>query len=104
MATQTSETTVTLVVKFWEEDGVWNAAAEDLPVAVYADSLTNALAKVREAVLEHVNLSHELGFSKELIQHLHDAAASKHAVEDVEPGELLGRVVARLPHLADCHA
>lgn len=95
--------TVSLVVKFWVDEGVWNAVAEALPVAVYGETFEGVSDRLRAAILEHLEVVCELGLLPEVVTHLQAAASAKHAVEDAEPGELLGQLVAPLPVPADCH-
>lgn len=91
---------VPVVVKFWLEDGVWNAVAEDLSVAVYADTLEAARDMLRVALIEHFQLAHEMGFFQELVSHLVSTRA--HSVEDAEPDALLGMMP--IPAVStDCH-
>lgn len=99
----TKQQIIPFVVRFWSEDGVWNAAAQDLPVGVFADTIEAAREALRAAIDEHFQLAKELGIAGELVEHLRVAATAKHAVEDSEEGEFLTQMFT--PHLveSDCH-
>jgi hypothetical protein len=58
---KTGKTKVPVLCRFWQEDGVWNGSAHDLPIAVYGDSLEQAQGHLDEAIISHLNALEKLG-------------------------------------------
>lgn len=63
-----------IMSRAWPEDGVWNASAYDLPVAVCGNTIEEALQNFDEAIQVHFLGLHELGKVKSTIKHLQDLA------------------------------
>lgn len=61
---------VQVLCKLWFEDGVWNASAQDLPVAVCGDSVEEAKANLLEALTAHFHALQELGKVEKVIKDL----------------------------------
>jgi len=51
---QKANTTLAVVCRFWEEDGVWNGGADDLSVAVCGDTFEQAMEHMKDALQSHV--------------------------------------------------
>jgi predicted RNase H-like HicB family nuclease len=47
--------------RFWREDGVWNASAVDLPIAVFGDTIEEAQSNMSDALTAHLNALNRLG-------------------------------------------
>ena len=56
--------------KIWEEDGVFNAVAEDLPIAVFGKTHEEAQKNLGDAILTHLEALMELRKLDEAIEHL----------------------------------
>ena len=52
---------VPVLCRFWQEDGVWNGSAHDLPIAVCGDSLKEAQSNLDDAIISHLNSLERLG-------------------------------------------
>lgn len=100
----TTPATVTLVVRFWEEDGVWNGEAEDLPVAAFGDTLEQAMAHLREAVVEHLSAVTSVGLLEETVAQLRASESVQHSLEDADIDVVLAKFSTPIPQLHDCHA
>lgn len=61
---------VPILVRFWQEDGVWNASAFDLSVAVFGDNFDDARQHFEEALDSHFDLLVEMGRAKDTIDRL----------------------------------
>jgi predicted RNase H-like HicB family nuclease len=59
---------IPILCRFWEEDGVWNAAAHDLPVAVFGKTLQQAKKHLNDALMAHFEALHELGKAQATIE------------------------------------
>lgn len=64
------EIRVTVLVKFWQEDDVWNASAMDLPVAVFGESFEKARSNFEDAIISHFETLCELGRIEKTMDHL----------------------------------
>jgi predicted RNase H-like HicB family nuclease len=51
---------VPVLCRIWEEQGVFNGIAEDLPVAVFGKTLEEAQSNLRDAVISHFDALREL--------------------------------------------
>ena len=49
------ETHVSVLCKFWPEDGVWNGIAVDLPVAVFGETFEEAQRNLADALESHLS-------------------------------------------------
>jgi predicted RNase H-like HicB family nuclease len=52
---------VPILVRFWQEDGVWNASAFDLAVAVFGDTFEEARSNFEVALDSHFALLVDMG-------------------------------------------
>ncbi|MGO9211234.1 MAG: type II toxin-antitoxin system HicB family antitoxin [Terriglobales bacterium] len=52
---------ISVLCKAWQEDGVWNAVAEDLPVAVFGNTFEQARDNLHDAILSHLESAQEMG-------------------------------------------
>ena len=65
---------VSLLCKFWFEDGVWNGITEDLAVAVFENTFEEAMANLRSAIKSHMEALIEAGEVKDLVPQLEQRA------------------------------
>ena len=70
--------TVAVLCKFWFEDGVWNAAAADLPVAVFGDTFENAKEHLGQALATHFEALEKVGGLEEAVRHLQQRAREQY--------------------------
>lgn len=68
MATQSGMETISILCRFWSEDGVWNGVAEDLPVAAFGPTFEEARRNLSDALLSHLQSASELGKLAEIIR------------------------------------
>jgi len=54
---QSEQTSLPVLCRFWNEDGVWNGSAEDVAVAVFGQTLEEAINNLRAAVQNHFEAS-----------------------------------------------
>jgi predicted RNase H-like HicB family nuclease len=52
---------IPVLLRLWQEDGVWNGEAAELPVAVFGDSFEQAAKNLHEAVVSHLEALQEIG-------------------------------------------
>ena len=55
---------VPILVRFWQEDGVWNASALDISVAVFGNSFEEARSNFEEALAHHLEVVSEMNSAK----------------------------------------
>jgi predicted RNase H-like HicB family nuclease len=58
---------ISILCRFWSEDGVWNGVAEDLPVAAFGETFEEARRDLSDALLSHLQSASELGKLPEII-------------------------------------
>lgn len=80
-----TEIRVTVLVGFWQEDGVWNASALDLPVAVFGTTFEEARAHFEDAIVSHFETLCELGRIEKTIKHLKRAEEGRKFYERIPP-------------------
>lgn len=51
---------MSILCKFWSEDGVWNGVSEDLPVAACGQTFEEARRNLSDALLCHLQSASEL--------------------------------------------
>ncbi len=80
---------VPVLVRIWHEDGVWNASAYDLNVAVFGESLEDAQTNFAQALDSHFELLEEMGRAKATVARLRAAAAEHGFYDRVKPREIV---------------
>ena len=70
-----------LLARIWNEDGVWNVSAFDLPIVSYGDDLDEARVHFGEAVESHFAALASLGRLDSTIAHLRLLAESRDFLE-----------------------
>jgi predicted RNase H-like HicB family nuclease len=63
---------ISILCRFWSEDGVWNGVAEDLPVAAFGQTFEEARRNLSDALLSHLQSAFELGQLAETIRQLRE--------------------------------
>jgi predicted RNase H-like HicB family nuclease len=76
---------IPVLCKFWKEDGVWNASAEHLPIAVFGDTFEDALKNLRDAIISHIQSVREAGQIDQLISLLLKRAQDHMLVTEITP-------------------
>lgn len=76
-----------ILVKFWPEDGIWNASAFDLGVAACGDTFEEARENLKEVLDRHFELLCKMGRTKETIKRLRIAAADRGFYDRIKPRE-----------------
>jgi predicted RNase H-like HicB family nuclease len=61
---------LSIYCKLWEEDGVWNSCAIDLPIAAFGKSIEDAKANLEEAIHSHFCALEALGKVNSAVVHL----------------------------------
>lgn len=92
---------IPVLLRFWEEDGVWNGEAVDLPVAVFGKSFEETTRNLQEAVISHLETLKEIGTLKEAVDALR-MCARQHRVS-VDEMALNQPMVRFNAGLQDCH-
>lgn len=63
---------ISVLCKAWQEEGVWNATTEDLPIAVFGHTFEQARDNLQDAIFSHLEAAQETGrleqMAKELLQ------------------------------------
>ena len=57
-----------ILCKLWSEDGVWNAIAADLPVAVFGATFEEAKENLEEALNDHIKALRKTGHIQDTIE------------------------------------
>lgn len=68
MATQGSRDLISILCKMWYEDGVWNAEAVDLPIAVFGETIEDVKNHLYDAIFAHLETAAALGEFNEIIE------------------------------------
>ncbi len=69
---------IPVLCRIWEEQGVFNGIAEDLPVAVFGKTHEEAQSNLRDAVLSHLEALMELHKLEPVVEHLRSQARDIH--------------------------
>jgi len=56
-----------VLCNLWQEDGVWNGVADDLPVAVFGATFEEAQANLCQALMSHLEALQEVGKLEETV-------------------------------------
>lgn len=86
-------TKVPVLVRFWEEDGVWNASAMDLSVAVFGDTFEEARRNFESAIKEHFELLCELKKMHATATRLLKAAEDRHFYDRIAPRQTFEKFI-----------
>jgi predicted RNase H-like HicB family nuclease len=93
-----------ILVRLWEEDGVWNVSAFDLPVAVYGNTFDEARTNFEEALDAHFELLVEMRRAKEVVADLRAAALDRGFYDRIKPRETVEKFMLNSPKLELCLA
>ena len=89
---------VPVLCRFWEEDGVWNGAAHDLPVAAFGKTLQQAQKHLGDALEAHFEALHELGKVQATIEKLRRISHDRtFRIEAMRDNEMLWKATTRIP-------
>ncbi len=67
-------TEIPILLRFWEEDGVWNGEAVNLPVAVFGTTFEESRQNMHDAVISHLQTLNEVGTLMDTISMLKQCA------------------------------
>ena len=68
---------LSILCKAWQEDGVWNAVTEDLPVAVFGATFEQAQNNLHEAIFAHLETAQETGMLEQVAKELRQRARER---------------------------
>jgi predicted RNase H-like HicB family nuclease len=71
---QSEQTSLPVLCRFWNENGVWNGSAEDVAVAVFGQTLEEAIDNLRAAVQNHFEAAIETGLIGPMVTRLTERA------------------------------
>ncbi len=91
---KTVRSEIPVLVKFWQEDGVWNGSAHDLPIAVFGNSLKEAQDNLGDAIISHLNALEKLGKIDAVVNDLQRLVQERISREEMAHGELFCTVTA----------
>ena len=90
-------TEIPVLCRFWDEDGVCNGEAVDLPVAVFGANFEEAKKHLGEAVISHLETLQEIGTLENTILTLRaKARKDKVCIQDMSPNQSLVKMSAGL--------
>jgi predicted RNase H-like HicB family nuclease len=85
---------ISVFCKIWQEDGVFNAVANDLPIAVFGKTYEEAQKHLGEAIIGHLEALLELHQLDQTIKHLRECAKESMTFEEFPRHESLYRFSA----------
>jgi predicted RNase H-like HicB family nuclease len=68
---------IPVLLRFWQDDGVWNGVAVDLPVAVFGSTFEDAAHNLQDAVISHLETLQEVGSLQDTIHLLRACARNQ---------------------------
>jgi len=74
---------VPVLVRFWAEDGVWNASAMDIPVAVFGDTFEDARRNFEQALISHFEVLCEMDQMQQTVRILLSKAKERGSVDRI---------------------
>ncbi len=98
------EQPIPVLCRFWKEDGVWNATAQHLPVAVFGETFEEATSNLANALVSHFQSVEEAGKLNELISFLEKKAQLRFRVNEIVADNPLVKMLVPLDQGAvlDC--
>lgn len=76
------QVTVIILARVWQEDGVWNASAFDLPIAVFGSTPDDAVKNFSEALDLHFEVLAELDKLRDTVKRLKALAQDRAFYQD----------------------
>jgi len=92
---------VPVLCKFWQEDGVWNATAEHIAVAVFGETFEEARDNMCNALISHFQNAEETGRLSELVTHLKRRADDRMLESEILPDSFVGRLSVPMDNEAE---
>jgi predicted RNase H-like HicB family nuclease len=92
-AAEVPERGVPVLCKFFQEDGVWNAHAEHLPVAVFGNTLEEAQKNLGDAIVTYMQSLAEVGRIQEVITMLIRRAEDQMLVQEIHADSFIGKLL-----------
>lgn len=88
---------IPVLLRVWQEEGVWNGEAVDLPVAVFGDTFEETVRALHDAVISHLETLQEVGTLDETIHILRVCARQRRfTLDDMGSNQSLIRFTAGL--------
>jgi predicted RNase H-like HicB family nuclease len=89
--------TISVLCRFWAEDGVWNGSAVDLPVSIYGKTIEQAQKHLLDAIICHLEALQEVGQLDAEIKRLQPLAEDcRVSVAQMSDDELLWKTTAKV--------
>ena len=84
-----------IICRFWQEDGVWNGEAVDIPIATFGDTFEEAMQGLKEGIVSHFNASAQVGSVQELIDTVEQIAVDRGLLsyDDIMPSSPLVKML-----------
>lgn len=87
---------IPVLCTFVQEDGVWNASAEHLPVAVFGDTFEEARENLCNAVVGHIQSMAEAGRMEEVLTLLRRRAEDHMLVNEIAGDSVISKMLVPL--------
>jgi len=87
-----SYTMLPVLCRFWQEDGVWNAEAAHLAVAVFGSTFEEAQRNLQSAIVSHMECWVEAGRADQIVEQLRAQSHEQLKVEDISPDSPLVKI------------
>jgi hypothetical protein len=87
---------IPVICKFWQEDGVWNGSAHDLPVAVFGNTLEEAKEHLADAIISHFCALQKIGQLDAVVFELQNVTHHQLNLDDMANNELFCKTTARM--------
>jgi predicted RNase H-like HicB family nuclease len=92
-----------VLVKFWPEDGVWNASAMDIPVAVFGETFEEAQHNFEDALTAHFETLADAGQLKSALVSLRKIAGDREMFDRIQPRVTFQKFPVAEETLELCH-
>src|SRR6266571_6629570 len=93
---QKDEVFISVLCKFWEEDGVWNGIVEHLPVAAFGNSFEEARQNLANAFESHIESLRESGKLQELIEDVQGRSRDYLSADEIPVGSPILRMLVAM--------
>jgi len=84
---------IPVLCKFWEEDSVWNGAAEHLAVAAFGDTFEEARNNLASAIIGHIQSVAEAGQLNQIVMLLKKRAEDHMLVEEIVADSVISKML-----------
>lgn len=91
-----AENLIPVLCKFWEEDGVWNGIANDLPVAVFGKTFEQTRSNLLDAIISHLEAVYEGGDIERLLEELREKGRTYLPVDEISPDSPMVKILVAM--------